>query len=887
MGSCCCGDKDPNNGLDESLVAGQRSPEYVEMSSITLDAKMKRVIKKANRILRFALPEAKRLFPGATEQETFEELVDVMDKVIQQEHPQLSFAERHEVLNRTVPDGYPLFQKIVQRRVQEQKTNDRARSNTLGPPNGRSRNALPRMILLWFESDKDGNGSLSTKEIQYLLQRINIDMSERAVEKLVQDFDTSHNGQLEFEEFVRMYEKLTTVDVIDKAFAARSRTVSVPSSPPAPAPSDNSKQKSHPYMTEEELRAFLGDVQKETPAEIDKDVRGFGKMEEINGAKCISFRQFQLGLLDHKLNGWMHPREFNVHQDMSQPLTHYFMDSSHNTYLDGHQLTGNSSCDMYRKAFLSGCRCVEIDVWDGANGDPVVTHGHTIVSKVRFYDVCKAINETAFRNSPYPIVLSFELHTCAEQQRTMVRMMKEVFGEKLASAADANATTLTSPNFTPNALRNKVLVKNKRLKMNGKEPNNQEEEREEVDAPEQPPPAPGATHAAPHEHSLTQELSDTAYLASCKIKTLEDSFSLPHYAIASVDELKIEKWSVKNTQQVTDLTKQMFVREYPKGLRMDSSNLCPQAGWNCGVQCIAMNIQTCDDGMRLNVGRFRINGQCGYQLKPRVMRSPGPAQFNDERVLIVRVVCGVQLPKPGNSKHGEIIDPYVQLWINGVPSDDTSSHIVETKVIDDNGFNPTWNETFTFHVSAVELATLTLRVLEKDPLSSDFIGDNSLPLQSLREGLRCVPLYISTDVPIPSPCCLLCEFSWSNSSGFVDVQSIEVDAGSHTPQTRDVQSSSRTFPIPTEQTEEPVREQPVAAVDTAQPVREQPVAADTAQPPQCEQQPPPQQQQAAPPPSEPAAAPQEPVASHGGSAEPSPLDADGLDKFTRERMDRL
>ncbi|KAM0337647.1 hypothetical protein ACHAPU_011530 [Fusarium lateritium] len=54
-------------------------------------------------------------------------------------------------------------------------------------------------------------------------------------------------------------------------------------------------------------------------------------------------------------------------RDLSKPITDYFIDSSHNTYLNGDQLHSRASASSYRNALLDGCRFVEIDVW---NGDP-------------------------------------------------------------------------------------------------------------------------------------------------------------------------------------------------------------------------------------------------------------------------------------------------------------------------------------------------------------------------------------------------------------------------------------------------------------------------------------------------------------------------------------
>ncbi|CAL1598247.1 unnamed protein product [Knipowitschia caucasica] len=610
------------------------------------------------------------------------------------------------------------------------------------------RERLDQWIGDWFKkADKNHDGRMNFREVRDLLKMMNVDMNEHHAHRLFTMADKSQSGSLEDDEFVLFYKMLTQRGDLLRVFQEFS--------------TDGQK------LSLTDLQDFLQDEQlqiEDTQSQAQELMLKYEPSDAAKQMKAMSFDGFlmYLGSVEGNI---FDPRCRGLYQDMEQPLNHYFISSSHNTYLMEDQLRGHSSVEGYIRALNRGCRCVEVDCWDGANGEPIVYHGHTFTSKILFKDVVNAVGKYAFKVSPFPVIMSIENHCSVEQQRVMAQHLANILGDKLLKTTLDGKPPIGLP--SPHELRGKILVKAK--KMGGLEERfcglgedsltaevSDEDEAAEMDDE--------GIHrdslrrrVMKSKQRLSKELSDcVVYCKSVHFRSFKHArIHSKFYEVASFTESKARKQLKEAGAEFVMHNARQLTRVYPSGFRTDSSNYIPQEMWNVGCQIVALNFQTAGEGMDLNDGLFSQNGGCGYILKPAFMRdaekrfdpdNPQKLDGYQPLILTIQVISGQQLPKV-NIKEGSIVDPLVRVEIHGVPQDQNKQ---ETRWIENNGFNPVWYDTLRFTIHVPELALVRFVVEDYDKTSkNDFVGQYTLPLSCMQQGYRHIHLLSKDGTSIP------------------------------------------------------------------------------------------------------------------------------------------
>ena len=409
---------------------------------------------------------------------------------------------------------------------------------------------------------------------------------------------------------------------------------------------------------------------------------------------------------------------------LDRPMNEYYISSSHNTYLLGRQVAGISSVEGYISALIRGCRCVEVDCWDGPDGQPVVVHGHTLTTRISFLEVIKTINKYAFVKSRFPLWISLEVRCNLATQAVMANIMTEIFGDKLVrTPLDPSSDRLPSPS----ELMDRILIKVKKSdeslrtveragRRRGNSMPSPYQRPPMLDSMPVPAPASPALSATPvtrsnrtintiTEGKVHQTLSsspsecdseserDSAKKAANKINPILgdlgvycsgiqfDGFDTPEAKkFNHIFSFKEKTFAEKNQpgpskRALYRHNMRYLMRVYPNGGRITSSNFDPLVYWKRGVQMAALNWQTFDTGMQLNQAMFDGGtAQSGYVLKPLEGRQIQllPNLSADDCVgkrprkkitFEIEVVSAQQLMRPWSFGEKRTLDPYVEVEV--------------------------------------------------------------------------------------------------------------------------------------------------------------------------------------------------------------------------------
>lgn len=513
--------------------------------------------------------------------------------------------------------------------------------------------------------------------VKRVCQNLHIYSSQATLEVNFHLSDSRRRQKLnfrEFKDFVRRMKQRTDVQRIIRGFAANPEF----------------------GLTSTEFLTFLRDVQGE---DVDSNRVSWEKLfsrvcrqyrnDEADlpeNAEIMSEAAF-VGFLTSEHNDVIQPEPQNIVLD--RPMNEYFISSSHNTYLLGRQVAGQSSVEGYISALVRGCRCVEVDCWDGYNGQPEVNHGRTMTTSISFKEVMTTINKYAFVKSKYPLWISLEVHCSPAQQATMTEIIKECFGARLVTETlEAFPDKLP----TPSELMERVLIKVKKPQIK-EEPvsvgNDFRGRRRgnSLNSPMMRPSAPDGTPLMPSQslpqspmltpsHSSRRLVSKTrvntitegrvqdmmssstsdnesageqpakkapnktvkvlgelgVYCAGVKFSGFDTMDAKQYNHIFSFMESSFAKHSrAKDQKMALDIHNMRYMmRVYPDRTRITSNNFDPLIYWRRGVQMAALNWQTFDLGMQLNRAMFDGKDASGYVLKPAELRDIQVLPYNSD-----------------------------------------------------------------------------------------------------------------------------------------------------------------------------------------------------------------------------------------------------------------
>ncbi|AET38524.1 phosphatidylinositol phospholipase C Ecym_3005 [Eremothecium cymbalariae DBVPG len=592
------------------------------------------------------------------------------------------------------------------------------------------------------DEDKD---TLSLDDVKNLCHKFHIYCSPTYLERFFKLADINRNGLLNLKEFQLFIKLLTRRNDITEIW----RDISKPGS----------------VLDFEKFYNFLIDIQGESISrhlteKIFEKYSIDGIMDEDLLLKFLSSQRYLK----------------EVKEDYTRPLNEYFISSSHNTYILGNQVGGMASVEGYIQALQKGCRSLEIDIWDGDDG-PVVCHGK-LTSSIPLRNVIEVIRKYAFITSPYPLVLSLEIHCRSEGQFLIARLFEELLGSLLYMGNSFGALP------SPMELKHKILLKSKKPKWN-------------LDTVTSDSPSHSASSKSSCESEYDTSFSSSPYWkrrqpipgisftkkkvcvidAILKLSAVHGiqfrNFSLPESKTPthcfSLSERKFDNLCKDENQRlaIDKHNRRHLMRTYPHALRYKSSNFDPIKCWKVGVQMVATNWQTYDLGQQVNQAMFGSFDHKEFPWHPGYVRKPDYLlkQVSKTKDLLkiyesatskisitIDIISAQLLPKLKsiNKDTGITFAPFVVTDIIGdgligsikVNQNGHTATFTQglTKPCKDVGFNPVWKTTITAVLQNTSFNFIRFTVKNGD-LN---LGTCCIRLNYLKKGYRNIPLYSMT-----------------------------------------------------------------------------------------------------------------------------------------------
>ncbi|CAM6085228.1 unnamed protein product [Calypogeia fissa] len=493
--------------------------------------------------------------------------------------------------------------------------------------------------------------------------------------------------------------------------------------------------------------------------------------QESTSPPGMDLAAFTKTLLNPILNGPWKPRQMT--DDMTAPLSQYYVHTSHNSYLTGNQLWSRSSTTPIKEALENGCRVIELDCWE-KHGKIKVLHGGTLTAPVKFEDCIVVIKEHAFSTSPYPVIITIENHLKPEFQIEAAKILKRVLGDTLFIPTAEQRRPVEF--LSPEELKGKIVISDK--------PFRDLVEQQVVEDPEGAQEIIGGGDRSPHlsprnsgkllptgfkfrkdlvqrgakaydEHTPApeiekiEEFEELLYIYCEKPSEMKEKqvkggplLTGENAIMANLSEPQLKNFIKTHPGSIIEYTKMNLGRVYPFGLRFDSSNADPMSSWSHGCQLAALNLQGRDRAAWLNDAFFQSNGGCGYVKKPPIFLPQNSLQYEDilnlppKLNLKVRVLMGTDWHRVFDFFKRP--DFYVRVAVKGIPSDTLRK---KTKVAFSNK-EPNWeDEEFEFPIRVPEIAVLRFEVWEHDRMNpDDFVGQHCIPVKDLLQGIRVVAL---------------------------------------------------------------------------------------------------------------------------------------------------